>query len=79
MFVIAACFRRYSGSTSRCHNKEYGHLKLALREGLASFLASFCEFEREQPFLRSHASLVNLPAPSEWVIIYTAWYNIEIH
>ncbi|CAI4170212.1 hypothetical protein ALT1545_70077 [Alteromonas macleodii] len=27
--------------------QEYGHFKLALREGLASFLASFWEFERE--------------------------------
>ncbi|MEC8965545.1 MAG: hypothetical protein VX894_09495, partial [Pseudomonadota bacterium] len=57
------------------HNKEYGHFKLALREGLASFLASFWEFEREQPFLHSHASLGNLPAPSEWAIIYTDWYH----
>tara|TARA_B100000767_G_scaffold48819_2_gene43774 strand:- start:40541 stop:40735 length:195 start_codon:yes stop_codon:yes gene_type:complete len=46
MLVIAACHRRYSGSTLRWHNKEYGHFKLALREGLASFLASFWEFER---------------------------------
>ena len=76
MFVIAACYRRYSGSTSRWHNKEYGHFKLALREGLASFLASFWEFEREQPFLHSHALLGNLPAPSEWAIIYADWYYL---
>ena len=75
MLVIAACHRRYSGSTLRWHNKEYGHFKLALREGLASFLASFWEFEREQPFLYSHALLGNLPAPSEWAIIYADWYN----
>ncbi|MCS5578346.1 MAG: hypothetical protein NZ779_13055, partial [Alteromonas macleodii] len=55
--------------------KEYGHFKLALREGLASFLASFWEFEREQPFLHSHALLGSLPAPSEWAIIYADWYN----
>ncbi|WP_208923759.1 hypothetical protein [Alteromonas mediterranea] len=40
------------------------------RRGLASFLASFWEFEREQPFLHSHALLGNLPAPSEWALIY---------
>jgi len=25
--------------------------------------------------LHSHASLGNLPAPSEWAIIYADWYN----
>jgi len=35
MFVIAACYRWYSGFTSRWHNKEYGHCRLALREGLS--------------------------------------------
>ena len=74
MFVIAACCRRYSGSTSRWHIKEYGHFKLALREGLASSLASFWKFERDKPFLHSHASLGSLPGPSEWAIIYAGWY-----
>jgi len=55
----------------------YGHFKLALREGLASFLASFWEFERKQPFLHSHASLGNLPAPSEWAIIFADWYIVD--
>ncbi|MFT5177807.1 MAG: hypothetical protein ACI90R_000853, partial [Alteromonas macleodii] len=27
-----------------------------------------------QPFLHSHALLGNLPAPSEWAIIYADWY-----
>ncbi|WP_336148517.1 hypothetical protein [Alteromonas macleodii] len=70
MFVIAACYRRYSGLHQGDTTKVYGHLKLALREGLASFQASFWEFEREQPFLHSHALLGSLPAPSEWAIIY---------
>ncbi|MEX2637069.1 hypothetical protein, partial [Alteromonas macleodii] len=47
------------------------------REGLASFLTSFWEFEREQPFLHSHASLGNLPAPSEWAIIFADWYIVD--
>ncbi|HBL20700.1 MAG TPA: hypothetical protein DDZ29_07635, partial [Alteromonas mediterranea] len=59
-------------------NKEYGHFILALREGLASFLASFWEIEREQPFLHSHASLGNLPAPSEWAMIYADWYKLTL-
>ena len=52
MFVIAACYRRYSGSTSRWHNKEYGHFKLALREGLAIIYADWYFL----PWMREHSS-----------------------
>ena len=74
MFVIAACYRRYSGSALRWYNKEYGHFKLALQQGLANFLASFWEFEKGQPILHSHAVLGNLPAPSEWATTYANWH-----
>jgi len=48
-------------------------------KALASLLAAFWEFEREQPFLHSHALLGNLPVPSEWAMIYADWYNLIKH